>query len=127
MPTWLTDYVWIILAGGGIAVFVADLIGNSLLFDNRRWNAIITATISGVIFGGALIADYQMEGTRLPFILNLQNILGLTFLALQSVFVADVIGNSLVFGNRVANALATGVIWCGVFYVTTVALMAITA
>jgi len=40
------EYAWIgLVVMGSIFVFVADLIGNTLNFDNRFWNALTTAFV----------------------------------------------------------------------------------
>lgn len=119
----MIDFVFANIApviGFGIAlVFIADLIGNTIAFGNRRFNAIVSAVIWGIVFY-VIVFFGQKELDMKP--IEYQQLLALTVLGLQSVFVADVIGNSLVFDNRVVNAIVTSIIWAVVFMGTIYAL-----
>jgi len=45
------EYAWIeLVIIGTVAVFVADLIGNAISFNNRFMNALTTATVFSVAF-----------------------------------------------------------------------------
>ncbi len=45
------EYAWIeLVLIVGVAVFIADLIGNMISFDNRFFNALTTAIVSAVAF-----------------------------------------------------------------------------
>ena len=45
------EYAWIgLVVLGGVIVFVADLIGNTLSFHNRFLNALTTALVFGAAF-----------------------------------------------------------------------------
>lgn len=114
-----------IIAGGGVAlVFFADLIGNAIAFNNRGLNAMVTAIIAGGLFFAVL---YFVNKEQI-FLLDsdaqkaTMRAIGLTALGVQSVFVADTIGNSLVFSNRIGNAVVTAILWAAVFVGTMYAL-----
>ncbi|MEO1607765.1 MAG: hypothetical protein AAFR90_00195 [Pseudomonadota bacterium] len=111
--------IFSILGGGIVLVFLSDLIGNILSFSNRRLNAIITAAVWGAAFYPLTFFDVQITSISISH----EEALALTVLGIQSVFVADVIGNSLVFNNRILNALVTSTVWAVVFYVTLIALV----
>ena len=45
------EYAWIgLVIMGAVLVFIADLIGNTLSFDNRFMNALTTTVVSTVAF-----------------------------------------------------------------------------
>jgi hypothetical protein len=45
------EYAWIeLVIIGAVAVFVADLIGNTISFQNRFMNALTTATVFAAAF-----------------------------------------------------------------------------
>lgn len=111
--------IFSILGGGIVLVFLSDLIGNILSFSNRRLNAIITAVVWGAAFYPLTFFDVQITSINI----SPEEALALTVLGVQSVFVADVIGNSLIFNNRILNALVTSTVWAIVFYVTLIALV----
>lgn len=123
-PELLKQYSLIILIAGVAIVFVADLIGNILTFRNPRLNATVTAIVSLLLFFGALEGLMYVQFGGFPNMPpnHFEFALALSALGVQSVFVADVIGNSILFDNRVGNALVTAVVWGLVFVGTTVAL-----
>ena len=53
------EYAWIeLVIIGTVAVFVADLIGNTISFQNRFMNALTTATVFAAAF--ALLVYFRM-------------------------------------------------------------------
>ncbi|MGE0024011.1 MAG: hypothetical protein AB7S70_10320 [Hyphomicrobium sp.] len=62
------DYAWLqpVLIAAGV-VFVVDLIGNFLSFSNRFVNALVTAIVFLVVFGG-LTELAKQQGQPLPTI-----------------------------------------------------------
>ena len=81
-----------------IVVFVADTIGNLIVFDNRFWNALVTGLVFLLLFGAAyyFVGDFDAPG--------------LVAVGAFLVFCADLVSNALVFNNRFANALLTALI-----------------
>ena len=81
-----------------IVVFVADMIGNMIAFNNRFLNALVTGLVFLVIFGAAtyFIGDFYAPG--------------LVALGALLVFCADLVSNALVFKSRFGNALLTALI-----------------
>src|SRR5690606_17444556 len=62
----LAEYAWAeYVLFGAIIVFVIDLIGNALSFSSRVVNALVTAIVFAVVFGGlTYMAD--REGVAIP-------------------------------------------------------------
>jgi hypothetical protein len=62
------EYAWLelVLIGAGVVFFV-DLIGNVLSFSSRIVNALVTAIVFAVIFGGLTYLAYK-EGAPIPTI-----------------------------------------------------------
>ena len=63
------EYAWIgLVVMGGVIVFVADLIGNTLVFHNRFLNALTTMLVFAVAFaffiyiryGSVMLTDWGM-------------------------------------------------------------------
>jgi ABC-type Fe3+-siderophore transport system permease subunit len=63
------EYAWIgLVIMGGILVFVADLIGNTLNFESRFVNAFTTTIVFAVVFaffirfryGGVMLTDWGL-------------------------------------------------------------------
>jgi len=82
-----------------IIVFIADMIGNLIVFDNRFLNALATGLVFLVLFGAAyyfFFLDFETPG--------------LVLVGAFLVFCADLVSNMLVFNNRFANALLTALI-----------------
>jgi hypothetical protein len=53
------EYAWLELVMiGAIVVFISDLIGNLISFDNRALNALTTAIVFGVVFGLTIYFRY---------------------------------------------------------------------
>lgn len=60
------EYAWAeYVLFGAIIVFVVDLIGNALSFSSRFVNALVTAIVFALIFGGLTYAA-DREGVDLP-------------------------------------------------------------
>ncbi len=97
---------------GTLLVFISDSIGNMLSFGNRVANALTTAVVWGVLF----IALYFVLGAiGIQLASSLQGLMILTAKGILIVFVADMIGNAIAFGNRFINALVTAIVWAGIF------------
>ncbi len=57
------EYAWLeLVLIGAVVVFVSDLIGNMISFDNRAMNALTTAIVFAVVFS---ISIYLRYGTVL--------------------------------------------------------------
>ena len=53
------QYAWfepVLIAS--VVVFVIDLIGNSITFSNRYFNALVSATVFGLVFGTLVYFGY---------------------------------------------------------------------
>ena len=84
-----------------VVVFIADTIGNMLVFDNRFLNALATGLVFLVLFGALyyFLGDFDAPG--------------LVPVGAFLVFCADLVSNSLVFRNRFLNSLLTALISIG--------------
>ena len=67
------EYAWIeLVIIGTVAVFVADLIGNTISFNNRFLNAFTTAVVFGIgfglvvylVFGQVMLMDWGFAITK---------------------------------------------------------------
>ena len=96
------DYIWLLLPIAG--VFVVALFGNFIAFGNRFVNALVTALILAACL---VLASLGLRGTLIDST-------SLT-LAVVAVFVADIIGNWINFGNRLANAVVTTLVFAVLF------------
>ena len=81
-----------------IIVFIADTIGNMLVFDNRFMNALVTGLVFVFLFGAIYFFFGDFASPQLVLVGG--------FL----VFCSDLISNALVFSNRFANSLLTALI-----------------
>jgi hypothetical protein len=53
------EYAWVeLVIIGGIVVFISDLIGNLISFENRAVNALTTSVVFGVIFALTIYFRY---------------------------------------------------------------------
>jgi hypothetical protein len=53
------EYAWLeLVVIGAIVVFISDLIGNLISFENRVLNALTTAIVFGVVFGLTIYFRY---------------------------------------------------------------------
>ena len=56
----LTYYDGLALIGlGAVAVFISDFIGNHIAFGHKVVNALVTATVFALLFGGAVYYFFQ--------------------------------------------------------------------
>jgi hypothetical protein len=98
-------------------VFVVALIGNVLTFSNRFMNALATAVLFGVIFGGlAFVTKAGPPPGATPQFLPAEYLwLELVLIAAAVVFVVDLVGNVLSFSNRFLSAIVTALVFAVVF------------
>ncbi len=82
-----------------IVVFVSDMIGNLIVFDNRFLNALVTGLVFLGLFGATYYYFFSEFGTP-----------GLVPIGAFLVFCADLVSNALAFRSRFANALLTAFI-----------------
>ncbi len=80
-------------------VFIADTIGNLIVFDNRFLNALATGLVFLLLFGTTYYFFFREFETP-----------GLVAVGAFLVFCADLVSNALVFNNRFANSLLTALI-----------------
>jgi len=53
------EYAWVeLVIIGGIVVFISDLIGNLISFENRALNALTTSIVFGVVFALTIYLRY---------------------------------------------------------------------
>ena len=103
-----------VLLGAGV-LFVIAYIGNLLSFSNKIVNALVTAIVFAVIYGGLF---YMIDRTMLPDDLRnmsqetLIQIVGMSALV---VFVVDLVANMLSFSNRFMSALVTALLFVALF------------
>ncbi len=101
---------YFIILIGTLLVFISDSIGNMLSFGNRIANAFTTAIVWGILF----IALYFVLGSiGMELASSLQALMITAAKGILLVFVADLIGNAIAFGNRFINALVTAIVWSG--------------
>ena len=99
-------------------LFVIGLIGNVLSFSNRFMNALITAVIFMLVYGGlfyvALTSD-QDELREQIGALSQEQLLVTIGVAGALVFVIDFVANMLSFQSRFMNALMTSIVFLLLF------------
>jgi uncharacterized membrane protein len=99
-------------------LFVIGLIGNVLSFSNRFMNALITAVIFMLVYGGlfyvALTSD-QDELREQIGALSQEQLLVNIGVAGALVFVIDFVANMLSFQSRFMNALMTSIVFLLLF------------
>ena len=103
---------YLIVLLGAILVFVADSIGNRLSFKNRIINALTTAIVWGALFIGLY---FVLNAFEIQLAGSLEGLMKLALKGAAIVFVADMIGNLIAFGNRFVNSFVTAVVWAGIF------------
>lgn len=110
-PTQIALYL--VLIGFGV-VFISDLIGNFISFDNRLVNSLVTGTVFTVIFG---LIVWRLTG--LPEVqqasLGANRALMVVLFGFAVVVVSDLIGNNIAFGNKFVNALVTATVFALIF------------
>ena len=94
----LFEFLAIMAVSVLIIVFIADTIGNLLVFDNRFMNAFVTGLVFVFLFGAVYYFFGNFESPALVLVGG--------FL----VFCADLISNALIFSNRFMNSLLTALI-----------------
>jgi len=97
---------------GTLLVFVSDSIGNMLAFGNRFVNAFTTAIVWGVLF---FMLYFVLGAVEIKLASDMSRLVVMTAVGSGIVFVADMIGNVIAFGNRFLNSLITAIIWATMF------------
>ena len=95
-------------------LFVIGYLGNVLAFSNRFVNALVTAILFALIYGGIAYAAFVTDEASLREKVGsltqeqwIQNIAA----ASAFVFVIDLIANMLAFQSRFVNALMTSIVF----------------
>ena len=83
-----------------------------LAFGNRVVNAFTTAIVWGVLF---IVLYFVLGAVEIPLAANLSRLVMMTAVGSAIVFVADMIGNLIAFGNRFLNSLVTAIVWATIF------------
>ena len=99
-------------------LFVIGLIGNVLSFSNRFMNALITAVIFMLVYGGLFyvaLASDQDELREQIGALSQEQLLVNIGVAGALVFVIDFVANMLSFQSRFMNALMTSIVFLLLF------------
>ena len=99
-------------------LFVIGLIGNVLSFSNRFMNALITAVIFMLVYGGLFyvaLASDQDELREQIGALSQEQLLVNIGVAGALVFVIDFVANMLSFQSRFMNALMTSIVFLVLF------------
>jgi hypothetical protein len=103
-----------ILFASGI-VFAIALVGNVLTFSNRFVNALVTALVFAVFYGGLA---FTVDRTVLPEEFkeaSRETWAQMILMAAVLVFLLDLIANFLSFGNRFVSALVTAILFAVLF------------
>ena len=99
-------------------LFVLGLFGNVLSFSNRFMNALITAVIFMLVYGGLFyvaLASDQDELREQIGALSQEQLLVNIGVAGALVFVIDFVANMLSFQSRFMNALMTSIVFLVLF------------
>ncbi|MGE5267227.1 MAG: hypothetical protein ACM3L9_07670 [Deltaproteobacteria bacterium] len=103
-----------ILFASGI-VFAIALVGNVLTFSNRFVNALVTALVFAVFYGGLA---FTVDRTVLPEEFkeaSRETWAQMILMAAVLVFLLDLIANFLSFSNRFVSALVTAILFAVLF------------
>lgn len=103
---------YLIVLLGALLVFVSDSIGNMLAFGNRIVNALTTAIVWMVLF---IILYFVLAAVDIQLTSTLNRFFVLAIMGGAFVFVSDMIGNIITFGNRFLNALTTTIVWAALY------------
>lgn len=117
------EYTWLEPAiVAAVAVFLIDLIGNSIAYSGRLINAIVTAIVFFIVFGALSyfgIGKMEVSTTvgTIPSGYLPEDFIWLepVLLATLVVFIVGFIGNVMAFKNRFMNALVTAILFVLIF------------
>ena len=103
-----------ILAGAGV-VFVIAYVGNLISFSSRFVNALVTALVFAVVYGGLyFLVDQSMLPPELQAI-SQETYFRMIAISAGLVFVLDLVANVFSFSNRLVNALVTAALFAVLF------------
>ena len=103
-----------ILAGAGV-VFVIAYVGNLISFSSRFVNALVTALVFAVVYGGLyFLVDQTMLPPELQAI-SQETYFRMIAISAGLVFVLDLVANVFSFSNRLVNALVTAALFAVLF------------
>jgi ABC-type enterochelin transport system permease subunit len=101
---------------GAAVVFVVGLLGNILSFSSRFGNALVTAILFALIFGGlAYLSRGEAHPLPAHFLPAEYAWAELVLIGAGIVFVVDLIGNVLSFSNRFVNAIVSAIVFAVIF------------
>jgi lipid-A-disaccharide synthase-like uncharacterized protein len=115
-PVEQTFLVQILIAAG--VLFVIGFIGNVLSFSNRFVNALVTAIIFVLVYGGIVYAAFVSDQEALKEqvgALSQEQWIRMIGIAGVFVFVIDLVANMLSFQSRFMNALMTAIVFLVLF------------
>jgi hypothetical protein len=115
-PVEQTFLVQVLIAAG--VLFVIGFIGNVLSFSNRFVNALVTAIIFVLVYGGIVYAAFVSDQEALKEqvgALSQEQWIRMIGIAGVFVFVIDLVANMLSFQSRFMNALMTAIVFLVLF------------
>ena len=115
-PVEQTFLVQVLIAAG--VLFVIGFIGNVLSFSNRFVNALVTAIIFVLVYGGIVYAAFVSDQEALKEqvgALSQEQWIRMIGIAGVFVFVIDLVANMLSFRSRFMNALMTAIVFLVLF------------
>ncbi len=115
-PVEQTFLVQVLIAAG--VLFVIGFIGNVLSFSNRFVNALVTAIIFVLVYGGIVYAAFVSDQEPLKEqvgALSQEQWIRMIGIAGVFVFVIDLVANMLSFQSRFMNALMTAIVFLVLF------------
>ena len=103
-----------VLAGAGV-VFVIAYVGNLISFSSRFVNALVTALVFAVVYGGLyFLVDRSMLPPDLQAI-SQETYFRMIAISAGLVFVLDLVANVFSISNRLMNALVTAALFAVLF------------
>ena len=103
-----------VLAGAGV-VFVIAYVGNLISFSSRFVNALVTALVFAVVYGGLyFLVDRSMLPPDLQAI-SQETYFRMIAISAGLVFVLDLVANVYSFSKRLMNALVTAALFAVLF------------
>jgi lipid-A-disaccharide synthase-like uncharacterized protein len=115
-PAEQTFLVQVLIAAG--VLFVIGFIGNVLSFSNRFVNALVTAIIFVLVYGGIVYAGFVSDQEAIKEqigVLSQEQWIRMIGIAGLFVFVIDLVANMLSFQSRFMNALMTAIVFLVLF------------
>lgn len=115
-PAEQTFLVKVLIAAG--VLFVIGFIGNMLSFSNRFVNALVTAIIFVLVYGGIVYVGFVSDQEAMKEqigVLSQEQWIRMIGIAGLFVFVIDLVANMLSFQSRFMNALMTAIVFLVLF------------